>query len=79
MLRDKKSLLIGLGLPAVGILIVLPLVANTSGEVLGVPLLFFWMFLLFPLTTVCLWVAWRIDEPHYRDDTRPAPHREDAA
>lgn len=79
MLRDKKSLLIGLGLPAIGILIVLPLVANTSVEVLGVPLLFFWMFLLFPLTTLCLWAAWRIDEPYYRDDARSTPNREDAA
>ena len=65
--RSWRSLLIGLGIPAVGILVAMPLLANTSVHVLGIPLLFFWIFLMFPVTTLCLGAAWRIDEPHYRD------------
>lgn len=65
-----KSLIIGLGLPAIGVLVVMPLLANTSIHVLGLPLLFVWMFVMFPLTTLCLWIAWRIDEPHYRETSR---------
>ena len=62
-----KSLIIGLGLPAIGVLVIMPLLANTSIHVLGLPLLFVWIFLMFPLTSLCLWLAWRIDEPYYRD------------
>ena len=62
-----KSAAIGLGIPAIGVLVVLPLLANTSVTVFGMPLLFAWIFLMFPLTSLCLWIAWRIDEPDYRD------------
>ena len=64
--RIWKSVVIGLVLPAVGVLLIMPLLAATSVRVFGVPLLFVWIFLLFPLTSLCLWLAWRIDEPHYR-------------
>jgi hypothetical protein len=68
MVRDWRSLVIGLGIPAVAIFVVLPLISDTSVFVFGIPLVFLWMFVWFPLTTLCLWVAWRIDEPHYRDE-----------
>lgn len=76
MLRDVRSLAIGLGVPVVALVIAMPLLADTSLAVGGVPLLFAWIFAWFPLTSVCLWVAWRIDEPHYRDDaTEPGAKR----
>jgi hypothetical protein len=65
--RIWKSLIVGLGLPGLGVLVIMPLLANTSVHVFGIPLLFMWIFLMFPLTSLCLWLAWRIDEPHYRD------------
>jgi len=65
--ESRKSLAVGLGMPAAAILVVMPLIADTSVYVLGIPLLWLWMFAWFPLTTLCLWVAWRIDEPRYRD------------
>lgn len=68
MVRDWRSLIIGLGIPAVAIFVVMPLISNTSVYVFGIPLLFLWIFAWFPLTTLCLWLAWRIDEPHYRDE-----------
>ncbi len=74
--RIWKSLIIGLGLPAIGVLVVMPLLANTSVRVLGIPLLFVWIFVMFPLTSLCLWLAWRIDEPYYRDAPSQAAKEE---
>ncbi len=65
--RIWKSLIIGLVLPIIGVLVIMPLLANTAIHVFGIPLLFVWIFVMFPLTSLCLWIAWRIDEPHYRD------------
>lgn len=72
MIREPKSLAIGLGVPAASILVVMPFLADTSVHVFGIPLLFFWIFSLFPFTTFCLWMAWRIDEPSYRNDSGTA-------
>jgi hypothetical protein len=69
MIQRWSSVLLGLGLPAVALLVGVPLLANTSATVLGIPLLFAYVFALFPLTSLCLWLAWRIDEPHYREES----------
>lgn len=66
MVQTWKSIVIGGVVPAVALLVVMPLLANTSVTVGGVPLLFAYIFALCPFTTVCLWLAWRIDEPRYR-------------
>lgn len=74
--RIWNSLIVGLGLPALGVLLVMPLLANTSIYLFGVPILFMWIFLMFPLTSLCLWLAWRIDEPHYCDTPGPTAREE---
>ena len=66
--RTRKSVVLGLVLPAIGVLVILPLLANTTIHVFGMPLLFVWIFLMFPFTSLCLWLAWRIDEPYYREE-----------
>jgi len=66
MRAGVASPLIGLGIPAVALLVVMPLIADTSVAVAGIPLLFFWVFLWIPLTSVCLWVSW-----HFFDRHRP--------
>jgi predicted ABC-type exoprotein transport system permease subunit len=63
-----KSVVIGGVVPLVALLVVMPLLANTSASIAGIPLLFAYIFALFPLTSLCLWVAWRIDEPRYREE-----------
>lgn len=68
MIERWSSVVLGLVVPAAALLIGIPLVANTSVHVGGVPLLFAYAFALFPFTTVCLWLAWRIDAPHYAED-----------
>lgn len=67
MVHSWKSLVIGGVIPAVALLVVMPLLANTSVTLFGIPLLFGYLFVLLPFTSLCLWVAWRIDEPRYRD------------
>lgn len=66
MVHTWKSIVIGGIVPAVALLVVMPLLADTSVAVGGVPLLFAYIFALCPFTTICLWIAWRIDEPRYR-------------
>ncbi len=40
--------------------------------VFGFPLVFFWMFCCFPLTTLCLWVSWHFfDSDSYARDRKP--------
>jgi hypothetical protein len=68
---SSRSVIVGLGIPAVAILVVMPLLANTDIDVLGIPLLFLWMFAWFPLTSLCLWLAWRHDRHRYPEDARP--------
>ena len=68
MIRSWKSIVIGGIVPAVALLVVMPLLADTDVVVLGIPLLFLYVFALFPVTSLCLWIAWRLDEPHYRDE-----------
>lgn len=52
------SVLIGLGLPATAIIVVLPAISGIRASVAGLPLVYFWIFLWFPLTFVCLAISW---------------------
>jgi hypothetical protein len=71
MLRSRWSLVIGLGIPVIAIVVVPPFIANTQVTVFGIPLLFFWMFAWFPLTSVCLGVSWfGFDRSHYLSQDR---------
>ncbi len=74
MVHNWKSVVIGGVVPLVALLVVMPLLANTSVTIAGIPLLFAYIFALFPLTSLCLWTAWRIDEPRYRDAVHGPAH-----
>ncbi|WP_306319549.1 MULTISPECIES: DUF3311 domain-containing protein [unclassified Streptomyces] len=67
--RLPRSLWLGLGVPSFALLVVMPLLANTDVYVAGIPLLFLWVFAWFPLTSVCLKLAWRMDRHAYPEDT----------
>lgn len=67
MLGSRWSLVLALGIPAVAVFIGVPLASQSTSTVLGMPLVFAWLFAWLPLTTICLWVAWRrFDEAEYR-------------
>jgi len=65
MIDRWSSVLLGLVVPAAALLVGVPVLANTDVHLLGIPLLFAYTFALFPFTSLCLWLAWRIDAPHY--------------
>lgn len=69
MIRSWPSLLVGLGIPVVAVLGGVLALGPIPVTVLGFPLVFFWMFCCFPLTTACLWTAWWFFDRHeYREE-----------
>lgn len=65
------SFLIGLVIPFLAILIVVPFSSHLNFTVWGFPFLYFWMFLWFLLTAVCLTIAWYAFDAHnYPPDER---------
>lgn len=68
MIERWGSVVLALVVPAVALLFGVILLADTSVHVFGIPLLFAYTFALFPFTTLCLWLAWQIDKPHYAED-----------
>ncbi|OCA92347.1 DUF3311 domain-containing protein [Pseudobacillus wudalianchiensis] len=67
-LRQIGSLFIGIGIPFLAIFGVVPFIAAADVSVLGFPILYFWIFLLFPLTTLCLCVSWHFFDRHQYED-----------
>jgi hypothetical protein len=66
MVRNVWSIVIGLGIPFVAIVVVVPILSGIQAFVFGIPVVFFWVFLWFPLTSVCLWITWYVfDRPLY--------------
>ncbi|WP_020494796.1 DUF3311 domain-containing protein [Sciscionella marina] len=73
MTRRWPSLLIGLGIPALALFAGIPAVAGSTVTVLGFPLVFFWIFCCFPLTTLCLWISWRFFDRQVTEDRPEEP------
>jgi hypothetical protein len=64
------KVLIGLGLPYGGVLGLLPWIASADVYVLGVPLVYAWMFVWFVLTSACLFACWHWFDRHTADPTQ---------
>jgi hypothetical protein len=56
--------LIGIGIPYLGVMGVLPWVASQDRYVFGVPFLFMWIFAWFVLTSGCLFACWMLFDRH---------------
>jgi hypothetical protein len=52
------SFLISVVVPFVGVIGTMPFINRWHAAVWGIPMLFFWIFLWFPLTFLCLAIAW---------------------
>ncbi|QYY29829.1 MULTISPECIES: DUF3311 domain-containing protein [Cupriavidus] len=52
------KLFIGLGIPYIGVIGMLPWVASVERFVLGVPFIYAWIFLWFVLTSGCMLACW---------------------
>lgn len=61
-------ILIGLIVPFIGIVVLLPWVNGVKWAPLNLPFLYWWMFLWFIISTVCLLVCWFGFDAHRDND-----------
>ena len=61
MLSRVAAVIIGLIVPMFAIVVLFPWYDRVNPLILGFPFLYFWIFLWFPLTTLCLYGAWRLE------------------
>lgn len=62
MVGSLWALVIAMGIPAAAVLIGVPMISGSTYTILGVPIVFVWLFAWLPLTTLCLWASWRFLE-----------------
>lgn len=65
MSKEVKSAALAVGVPFVGVLGGIVALSGSEATVLGFPILFAWLFLWMPLTSLCMHLAWRLFD---RDD-----------
>jgi hypothetical protein len=66
MSNELKSVLLSMGVPFVGVLGGILILADSTAQVAGFPILFAWLFLWMPLTAMCIHLAWKLfDESEY--------------
>ncbi len=58
------SLAIGLGIPVLAVMVATPIIGQSPAQILGLPVMYFWIFAWFPLTTLCLWISWHFFDRH---------------
>lgn len=61
MIGSRWSLA-AVGIPAIAVLVGVPIISGSTYTIWGAPAVFVWLFAWLPLTTLCLWVAWRYFE-----------------
>ncbi|NMR29104.1 DUF3311 domain-containing protein [Crystallibacter degradans] len=67
MVGNRWSLIVGMGIPAMAVLLGIPLFSQSANTILGIPMVFAWLFALLPITTLCFWVSWRyLERDAYR-------------
>jgi hypothetical protein len=64
------KLFIGIGIPFIGVIGLLPWVASVDRSVFGVPFIYAWIFAWFVLTSLCLQICWHVFDRHF-DDNHP--------
>ncbi|MFG0601531.1 DUF3311 domain-containing protein [Delftia sp. WSY_4] len=66
------KLFIGIGIPYIAVIGLLPLVASVDRFVFGVPFIYLWIFMWFVLTSLCMLVCWLMFDRHEADDAQSA-------
>ena len=66
MKKRMPTIFFGLILPFIGVLVLLPLYNRITPYVFGFSFGYFWIFLWIFLTSVCLYLAYRLD-PYNKD------------
>ncbi|KAA0023444.1 DUF3311 domain-containing protein [Antrihabitans cavernicola] len=79
MSNEAKSAIVAIGIPFVGVLGGIVLLAGSGTTVFGFPIVFAWLFLWMPLTTLCLHLAWTLfDRDEFEAAERADAHDADA-
>jgi len=65
--KSAMSVLLGLGVPVIAIMVVLPILSGYKITIAGLPFVYFWLFLWFPLTFICLWLSWQLFDKNRYD------------
>lgn len=52
-----RRVALGLGVPFMAIVCVAPFLGRLSWTIMGIPVILVWMFVWFPLTSLCLWLC----------------------
>ncbi|MBJ8341954.1 DUF3311 domain-containing protein [Antrihabitans sp. YC3-6] len=60
MSNEAKSAMLAIGVPFVGVLAGIVLLSGSGATVFGFPIVFAWLFLWMPLTSLCLHFAWTL-------------------
>ena len=58
------KVLIGLGIPYIAVIGLLPWVASVDRFVFGVPFIYMWIFIWFVLTSGCMYAVWYLFDRH---------------
>ena len=58
--NEVKSAIVAIGIPFVGVLSGIVYFAGSEATVFGFPIVFAWLFLWMPLTSICLHLAWTL-------------------
>ena len=61
------SILIGLVIPFVAVVGGVAILGRSESTVAGIPIVYFWIFLWFVLTSVCLAASWYLFDRRYYD------------
>jgi hypothetical protein len=74
---NPGSVLVGLVVPFVAVVGGVALLGRSHSLIMGIPVVFFWVFLWFVLTTGCLAVSWYLfDRAYYEGEDDPMEERE---
>lgn len=66
------KLFIGIGIPYIAVIGLLPWVASVDRFVFGVPFIYLWIFMWFVLTSLCMLVCWLMFDRHEANDAQSA-------
>lgn len=64
MIPKARSVLLALGVPVVLVTVGVLVLGGSTVTMLGVPIIFMFMFAMFPITSLLMWMSWRLYDRH---------------
>lgn len=78
MIPKARSVLLALGVPVVLVTVGVLTLGGSTATMFGVPVIFVFMFAMFPITSLLMWMSWRLFDRHndYQLDEFDIPTQE---